>query len=51
MDSVIIKIAREVEDKWERVLQKHKKLSIEKKIQKIIHIPLKDVKNIMNEKL
>ena len=50
MDSVIIKITQEVKNKWKRVLQKHKKLSIEKKMQKVIHIPLKDVKNIMDEK-
>jgi len=50
METVVDKVAQEVKDKWAKVLHDHKKLSIEKKIQKIIDIPLKDVKNIIVEK-
>ena len=50
METVVTKIAQEVKDKWAKVLLDHKKLSIEKKIQKVIHIPLEDVKNIIVEK-
>jgi len=49
METVIDKVAKEVKDKWAKVLRDHKKLSIEKKMQKVIHIPLKDVKNIIVE--
>ena len=49
METVITKVTQEVKEKWNKVLRDHKELSIERKIQKVIDIPLKDVKNIIIE--
>lgn len=47
MDETINRVTQEIKDKWEQVSKEYEKLPIEQKIQKIIHIPLKDVKNIL----
>lgn len=49
MDTVVEKVAKEIQDKWEKISRDNKKLSIEQKIQRVIHIPLRDVKNIIVE--
>lgn len=43
----IEEIKEEIKDKWIEVSKEHKKMSVAKKIQKIIEIPLEDIKNIM----
>lgn len=46
-NTIIIRASQEVTKKWE-VIKNDNKLSIEKKIQKVINIPLQDVKNILS---
>ena len=45
--NTVDRVKKEVKDKWEQVLRDYENLPIEKKIQRVIHIPLQDVKNIL----
>ena len=50
MDDIteVIQISKEIKIKWNNLSREHKKMSVERRIQKIIDIPLQDVKNIMD---
>ena len=51
MESTLRKITKDVKTKWVKISKNDKKFAIEEKIQKIINIPLEDIKNIIEEKV
>ena len=43
----IKKVTEDIKIKWIKISRENKQMSIEKRIQKIVNIPLEDVKNLM----
>lgn len=47
MEIVVEDLAQEIKDKWNSLAKTHKNISVEKRIQKIVNIPIKDIRNLI----